>query len=121
MEFEFDFEDKIGKFPEYEEIFKKVYEFLLKKLCKPIYHILSLSLIDEEESLYTNSAGAIVKTILLHNSNAIEKEVTLNIDGVTFLFRLSTKETKILNSPLIINSFKAKGAGINIHISGIQL
>ena len=37
MEFEFDFEDKIGKFPEYEEIFKKVYEFLLKKLCKPIY------------------------------------------------------------------------------------
>ena len=54
MEFEFDFEDKIGKFPEYEEIFKKVYEFLLKKLCKPIYHILSLSLIDEEESLYTN-------------------------------------------------------------------
>lgn len=54
MEFDFDFEDKIGKFPEYEEIFKKVYEFLLKKLCKPIYHILSLSLIDEEESLYTN-------------------------------------------------------------------
>lgn len=83
--------------------------------------IVAKTLTDTEESLYTNSAGAIVKTILLHNSNATEKEVTLNIDGVTFLFRLSTKETKILNSPLVVNSFKAKGAGINIHISGIQL
>lgn len=83
--------------------------------------IAAKTLTDTEESLYTNSAGAIVKTILLHNSNATEKEVTLNIDGVTFLFRLSTKETKILNSPLVVNLFKAKGAGINIHISGIQL
>ena len=57
--------------------------------------IAAKTLTDTEESLYTNSAGAIVKTILLHNSNATEKEVTLNIDGVTFLFRLSTKETKI--------------------------
>ena len=83
--------------------------------------IAAKTLTDTEESLYTNSAGAIVKTILLHNSNATEKEVTLNIDGVTFLFKLSTKESKILNSPLVVNSLKAKGAGINIHISGIQL
>ena len=54
--------------------------------------IAAKTLTDTEESLYTNSAGAIVKTILLHNSNATEKEVTLNIDGVTFLFKLSIKE-----------------------------
>ena len=84
--------------------------------------IAAKTLTDTEESLYNNSAGgAIIKTILLYNSNATEKEVTLNIDGVTFLFKLSTKESKILNSPLVVNSFKAKGAGINIHISGIQL
>ena len=83
--------------------------------------IVAKTLTDTEESLYNNSDGAIVKTILLYNSNAIEKEVTLNIDGVAFLFKLSTKETKLLNSPLVVNSFKAKGAGINIHISAIQL
>ena len=79
------------------------------------------TLTDSEESLYNNSAGAIVKTILLHNSNGEDKEVTLNFDGVTFLFALSSKETKILDSPLVINSIKATGAGVNIHISGIQL
>ena len=40
--------------------------------------IAAKTLTDTEESLYTNSAGAIVKTILLHNSNSEEKEVTLN-------------------------------------------
>ena len=83
--------------------------------------IVAKTLTDTEESLYNNSDGAIIKTILLYNSNDTEKEVTLNIDGVTFLIKLATKETKILNSPLVVNSFKAKGAGINIHISGIQL
>ena len=42
-------------------------------------------LTDNEESLYNNSAGAIVKTILLHNSNSEQKEVTLKLDGVAFL------------------------------------
>lgn len=83
--------------------------------------IAAKTLTDTEESLYTNSAGAIVKTILLHNSNATEKEVTLNIDGVTFLFTLNSKETKILSTPIVTNSIVAKGSAINIHISGIQL
>lgn len=76
---------------------------------------------DTEESLYNNSNGAIVKTILLHNSNSENKEVTLNFDGVTFLFNINSKETRIINSPIITNSIKAIGEGINIHISGIQL
>lgn len=79
------------------------------------------TLTDNEESLYNNSAGAIVKTILLHNSNNEEKEVTLKLDGVAFLFVLNSKETKILSSPLVTNSIKGSGAGVNIHISGIQL
>ena len=79
------------------------------------------TLSDSEESLYNNSSGAIVKTILLHNSNSENKEVTLNFDGVTFLFNINSKETRIINSPIITNSIKVIGEGINIHISGIQL
>lgn len=83
--------------------------------------IAAKTLTDSEESLYNNSDGAIVKTVLLHNSNSEDKEVTLNFDGVAFLFTLNSKETKTLSSPLVTNSIKASGAGINIHISGIQL
>lgn len=83
--------------------------------------IATKTLNDNEESLYNNSAGAIVKTILLHNSNNEQKEVALNFDGVAFLFTLNSKETKILSTPIVTNSIVAKGAAINIHISGIQL
>ena len=83
--------------------------------------IAAKTLTDNEESLYNNSAGAIVKTILLHNPNSGEKEVTLKLDSVAFLFTLNSKETKLINSPVITNSIKATGAGVNIHISGIQL
>lgn len=83
--------------------------------------IVAKTLTDSEESLYNNSAGAIIKTVLLHNSNSEDKEVTLNFDGVTFLFTINSKETKTLSSPLVTNSIKASGAGVNIHISGIQL
>ncbi len=83
--------------------------------------IVAKTLTDNEESLYNNSAGAIVKTILLHNSNDSEKEVTLNLDSVTFLFTLNSKESKILSTPIVTNSIVAKGATVNIHISGIQL
>ena len=83
--------------------------------------IAAKTLTDSEESLYNNSNGAIVKTILLYNSNSENKEVTLNFDGVTFLFNINSKETRIINSPIITNSIKVIGEGINIHISGIQL
>lgn len=83
--------------------------------------IAAKALTDSEESLYNNSTGAIVKTILLHNSNSEAKEVTLKLDSVAFLFTLNSKETKIISSPLVTNSIKGSGAGVNIHISGIQL
>lgn len=79
------------------------------------------TLSDSEESLYDNSSGAIVKTILLYNPNDSQKEVTLKLDGVAFLFALNSKETKILSTPIVTNSIVAKGAVVNIHISGIQL
>ena len=79
------------------------------------------TLSDSEESLYDNSSGAIVKTILLYNPNDSQKEVTLKLDGVAFLFALNSKETKILSTPIVTNSIVAKGATVNIHISGIQL
>lgn len=79
------------------------------------------TLTDNEESLYNNSAGAIVKTILLYNPSDSQKEVTLKLDSVTFLFTLNSKETKILSTPIVTNSLKASGVGVNIHVSGIQL
>lgn len=83
--------------------------------------ITAKTLTDNEESLYNSSAGAIVKTILLYNPNDSQKEVTLKLDSVAFLFTLNSKETKILSTPLVTNSIVAKGATVNIHISGIQL
>ncbi len=83
--------------------------------------IAAKTLTDNEESLYNSSAGAIVKTILLYNPNDSQKEVTLKLDSVAFLFTLNSKETKILSTPIVTNSIVAKGAIVNIHISGIQL
>lgn len=83
--------------------------------------ITAKTLTDNEESLYNSSAGAIVKTILLYNPNGSQKEVTLKIDSVAFLFTLNSKESKILSTPIVTNSIVAKGATVNIHISGIQL
>lgn len=83
--------------------------------------IAAKSLGAEEEVLYANSEGAIIKTIMMYNSTETEREVTLNLDSVTFSFKLISNETRIINAPLVTNSIKASGEGVNIHISGIQL
>lgn len=77
--------------------------------------------VDEEVEVYSNVNGAIVKTIMLYNSNADAKEITLNLDGVIFSFSLNSKETKIISESIVTNLIKVTGNGINIHISGIQL
>lgn len=74
-----------------------------------------------EAILYTNTSGAIIKTILLHNTGSTDKEATLNLDGVAFKFKLAALETKIIGSPILSKSIKALGEGINIHITGLQL
>lgn len=83
--------------------------------------IVAKTLTDDEESFYISSSGVIVKTILLYNSNNEEKEVTLKLDSVIFLFKLTPSESKVINSPIVVNSVSASGPGVNIHISGIQL
>lgn len=86
-----------------------------------IIRICATSLTTTEQDLYSNTDGAIVTTIIMYNPNSESTEVTLNFDGVAFLFTLSSKETKIMDSHFVVNSLKATGNLINIHISGIQM
>lgn len=83
--------------------------------------IAATTLTDEEKTLYSNSNGAIIKTILMHNTTENEVETTLSLDGVIFLFKIAAKETLIVDKVILTNNFKGKGNGVNIHISGIQL
>lgn len=83
--------------------------------------IAAVTLSDAETTLYTNAKGAIVKTIIMHNTTSTEVDVTLSIDSVIFIFKIATKETIIVDKPILTNLLKAKGNGVNIHISGIQL
>ena len=86
-----------------------------------IIRLSSKKLNASEEILYTNINGAVVKSILLFNNNNSDKEVTLKLDSVTFLFKLAANETKIIDTPIVTNLIEASGENINIHISGIQL
>ena len=83
--------------------------------------IAATTLTASETTLYTDSKGAIVKTILMHNTTSAEVEVTLSIDSVIFIFKIAAKETIIVDKAILTNTLKAKGNGVNIHISGIQL
>jgi|GEM_PF-6412488 len=86
-----------------------------------IVRLAATALTDTEQTLYSNINGAVVKTIILYNSNTTEKELSLKLDSIEFKFKLATGETKVLDSPVVSNLIKATGLGINIHISGIQL
>lgn len=79
------------------------------------------TLTDTETTLYTDTKGSIIKTILMHNTTSEEVEVTLSIDSVIFIFKIAAKETIIVDKIILTNILKAKGNGVNIHISGIQL
>ena len=72
----------------------------------------------QEETLYSNSKGAIVKTIILHNTSA-KSEATLKLDSVAFKFVLEADETKILNNIIFTKKIDAQGNGINIHITAL--
>lgn len=83
--------------------------------------IAATTLTNEEKTLYSNSNGAIIKTILMHNTTENEVETALSLDGVIFLFKIAAKETLIVDKVILTNILKGKGNGVNIHISGIQL
>ena len=83
--------------------------------------IANQTLTNEEEVIYSNSRGAVVKTILLFNSNNSETKATLTFDGVAFNYALPTDDVYIINSPIMTKEIKAVGEGVNIHITGLQL
>ena len=74
-----------------------------------------------EENLYTNASGAVIKTIVLHNSTGIKTEATLKLDSVAFKFALEAEETKILENVILTKQITGKGDGVNIHITALQL
>lgn len=83
--------------------------------------IANQTLTNEEEVIYSNSRGAVVKTILLSNQNAEEKKATLTFDGVAFDYLLVPGKTEIISTPILTKEIKAIGELINIHITGLQL
>lgn len=74
----------------------------------------------QEENLYINSKGAVIKTVLLHNTGS-KIEATLKFDGVAFKFALEADETKILDNIIFTKKIDAQGNGINIHITALQM
>lgn len=83
--------------------------------------IAAKALTSSEQTLYTDTKGAIVKTILLYNSKEQETEATLSLDGVAFKFKLLAGETQVISTPILSKTIKGTGDGINIHITGLQL
>ena len=74
----------------------------------------------QEENIYSNAKGAIVKTIILHNPSA-KSEATLKFDSVAFKFVLEADATKIVDNIIFTKKIDAKGNGINIHITALQI
>ena len=56
--------------------------------------IAAVALNDTETTLYTNSNGAIVKTILMCNTAAEEVDVTLSLDSVQFVEKPPVKKSE---------------------------
>ncbi len=83
------------------------------------YKLIVATLNDTEQTIYTNSNGMIVKSILLQ-ATTTNKKATLIIDGVAFNFNLNEDAT-IISTPIMTKSIKASGTGINLHITALQL
>lgn len=86
-----------------------------------IRRIVATTLTETDLNILNEVNSVVIKTIALNNTNASTIEATLTIDGVAFLIPLAAKETKFIDSPMVVNTLLAKGNGVNIHISGIQL
>lgn len=80
------------------------------------------SLTTNEETIYSNSNGLLIKSILLNNTTATDAEVSLNLDGVVFKFTIKSKDQYILSTPILTKVFKSTSiVGVNIHITGLEL
>ncbi len=83
------------------------------------YKIIATTLTDTERTIYANSNGMIIKSILLQ-ATATNKQATLKFDGVAFNFNLN-EDTTIISTPIMTKNIKASGTGINLHITALQL
>ncbi len=83
------------------------------------YKIIATTLSDNEQTIYNNSSGMIIKSILLQ-ATATNKQATLKFDGVAFNFNLN-EDTTIISTPIMTKSIIGSGSGINIHITALQL
>ena len=79
------------------------------------------TLTGQEENLYANAKGALIKTIMFHNSTANKTEATLKFDSAAFKFSLGAYETKIFDTTILTKTMTAQGDGINIHVTALQL
>ena len=86
-----------------------------------IVRVNATTLTATEQTLYTSTIATVVKTIMLHNTNSVDTDITLSLDSVIFKFTLTKDETKIISTPIVTNLIKGLGLGVNIHISGIKL
>ena len=80
--------------------------------------IANQTLTNEEEVIYSNSKGAVVKTILLCATT--QAEVVLTFDSTPFNF-IANNQTTIITTPIMVKEIKGLGDGVNIHITGLQL
>ncbi len=78
------------------------------------------TLTEAEQTLYSNSSGVIVKTIVLQSTNPTTTKATLSFDGVAFNFELGSDVTKF-EGPIMTKAIKGSGDGVNVHITGLQL
>ena len=79
------------------------------------------TLTGQEQNLYTDANGAIIKTIMFHNTTGNKTEATLKFDSVAFTFPLEANETKIFDNTILSKVIAGQGDGINIHITALQL
>lgn len=82
--------------------------------------IKATTLTASEQTLYSNTSGAVVKTILLQSTNPEITKATLSFDGVAFNFEVGTDVIKF-DGPIMTKVIKGSGNGVNIHITGLQL
>ena len=80
--------------------------------------IANQTLANEEEVIYSNNRGAVIKTILL--SAPTQVEAVLFFDGIPFPL-LIEKEVTIISTPILTKEIKASGDSVNLHITGLQL
>ena len=82
--------------------------------------IKATTLTASEQTLYSNTSGAVIKTIVLQSTNSTITKATLAFDGVAFNFDLDGGITKF-DCPIMTKEIKGSGNGVNIHITGLQL